>query len=567
MTKVFAAFEQDRVDLPDEIVDKALSENDSFENYQESCIVLLNEKGLAKSPCGNVTVSFTGKITNLDECRSKLNDENIKCDSDILSVVCAAITTWQDAAPEKFEGTFVFAAWFKDQQRLLCARDPMGHENLLIYDNGKQLIISNDLNQLKVFWDSAPPINLAAFHHYLKFGYSSPELHVLEGVDCLAPGSTQWLGLKPERYWPNNIKPDVQIDDVLASTIEQYKRNSKNALLITDECSILIASLLRDDTNTEILHIDYPSDPNNEKQRELTFKVADTFGLKYRIVKVNDEELCTDITEMLSSMFESNGSHKYPLLFSALKKCQGDYDNVIDSFGSQHLMLNLEKYALADKWQKEKKMSFLKQQLSNKDKVRWQKLRFHEKVTDSLEVIDREEIRRLLLDDYNGQWYTHSVTNYLLSDDDTLSKHMQNFDTHSMITGQHNTMMNEITKHFSMHYSNPYQNPNFIKLACLTSDKNDLLKQCVISKLPKNLIANFEHHSYSLNLEILFKAQFKDLLDQYLNTNKVDTDNIFNSFRIEKLVEDSDNSAKGLWSILTFVMWYDSLKDDCHKQQ
>ena len=80
---------------------------------------------------GSVTLAFNGELYNFLVLRQELESLGwtFRSQSD-TEVVLNALAQWGPDALARFNGMFALAAWYRDEKRLLLARDPMGMKPL-----------------------------------------------------------------------------------------------------------------------------------------------------------------------------------------------------------------------------------------------------------------------------------------------------------------------------------------------------------------------------------------------------------------------------------------------------
>jgi asparagine synthase (glutamine-hydrolysing) len=85
-----------------------------------------------------------------------------------------------------------------------------------------------------------------------------------------------------------------------------------------------------------------------------------------------------------------------------------------------------------------------------------------------------------------------------------------------------------------------------------------ILKELMKDKLPEQIV-NRKKKGFAVPVAVWFKKELRPLLLDYLDTETVKSEGIFNSFYTDKLVNEhldgKRNHAKRLWTLLMFQMW------------
>ena len=134
--------------------------------HRRLSILDLSETGSQpmSSDDGRVVLSYNGEVYNFRALRAELEREgyHFRGRSD-TEVVVNALHKWGVDAIEKFNGMFAFAAWFKDEQKLLLARDRYGIKPLYYLKTDNQILFASEIKALRE-------------HHAFQFGVSREAL-------------------------------------------------------------------------------------------------------------------------------------------------------------------------------------------------------------------------------------------------------------------------------------------------------------------------------------------------------------------------------------------------------
>ncbi|MDJ1180894.1 asparagine synthase-related protein [Roseofilum sp. BLCC_M91] len=121
------------------------------------------------------------------------------------NLILHAYLVWGIDCLDRLIGDFAFAIWDEPEQRLFCARDHFGVKPFFYANLGKELVLSNTLNCVRLHPSVSDKLNDLAIADFLLFGYN-------QEVDTSAFADIQRLpaahrliwtpeSFKVERYW------------------------------------------------------------------------------------------------------------------------------------------------------------------------------------------------------------------------------------------------------------------------------------------------------------------------------------------------------------------------------
>jgi asparagine synthase (glutamine-hydrolysing) len=153
-----------------------------------------------------LAVVFNGEIYNHRDLRRRLQAAGHRFTSDHsdTEVLLHGYRQWGVNLPEHLQGMFAFAIFDPLQRQLFLARDRTGKKPLFIRHAAGQLLFASTIAALIAAGPEAPPIDRAALHQFLTFGYTR-ESSLWQGIEELPAAS--WRLIKPDgsfqhrRYW------------------------------------------------------------------------------------------------------------------------------------------------------------------------------------------------------------------------------------------------------------------------------------------------------------------------------------------------------------------------------
>ena len=140
-------------------------------------------------------------------------------DTDV-ALILKAFGAWGIPGLRRIVGDFVVVIWDEANDRLVCARDPVGVKPLYVRIASGRLTVASQIPQLLVAAERTPDLNLEYVADHLAFGVprangvSTP----YEGITRLAPGHAvvaERQTARVVRYWDWNVTPALtyQRDD------------------------------------------------------------------------------------------------------------------------------------------------------------------------------------------------------------------------------------------------------------------------------------------------------------------------------------------------------------------
>lgn len=181
----------------------------------------LHEKLPLTNRGGDLTITADARIDNRDELISDLNfngrPRETITDSEII---LTAYEKWGERCTEKLLGDFAFAIWDRKNQRLFCARDPIGIKPFFYYFDGKTFYWGSEPRTIYDNSKISKGPNLQLICLYLQNRFDEREETLYKNIYRL-PGSQYMVvqngEIRKEQYW--DIDPDCSIR---YKTDEQY---------------------------------------------------------------------------------------------------------------------------------------------------------------------------------------------------------------------------------------------------------------------------------------------------------------------------------------------------------
>ena len=173
----------------------------------------LHEKLPLTNKTGTLAITADARIDNRDELFRALdfNGQPRETIPD-SEVILAAYEEWGERCPEKLLGDFAFAIWHKKNQRLFCARDPIGIKPFFYYFDGKTFYWGSEPRAIYEDSKISKEANLQLICLYLLNRFDEREETLYKNIYHL-PGSHFMVlengQLRKSQYW--DVDPNYSV--------------------------------------------------------------------------------------------------------------------------------------------------------------------------------------------------------------------------------------------------------------------------------------------------------------------------------------------------------------------
>lgn len=156
---------------------------------------------------GRWVLTYNGEVYDHDDHRRSLQQRGVRFrGASDTEVLVEAIAAWgPQAACERTDGMFAFAAWDRQERRLWLARDRFGEKPLYYGEVDRALWFGSQLAPIERGLGRRLPPDVDALGSLLRWKYIPEPLCALEGLHKLPPGSiTSWSaagGQAPVTTW------------------------------------------------------------------------------------------------------------------------------------------------------------------------------------------------------------------------------------------------------------------------------------------------------------------------------------------------------------------------------
>ncbi|NJO96411.1 MAG: lasso peptide isopeptide bond-forming cyclase [Pleurocapsa sp. CRU_1_2] len=117
----------------------------------------------------NLVITADARIDNRNELISALEINHFPKEKITDSeIILAAYQKWGEQCPEKLIGDFAFAIWNKREQKLFCARDPMGIKPFYYYHSPNIFVFASEIKALFCLSEVPRKLNELKVAYYLE---------------------------------------------------------------------------------------------------------------------------------------------------------------------------------------------------------------------------------------------------------------------------------------------------------------------------------------------------------------------------------------------------------------
>ncbi|MGQ1889277.1 asparagine synthase (glutamine-hydrolyzing) [Thermophagus sp. OGC60D27] len=210
--------------------------------HRRLSIIDLTETGRQPmtSEDGQIVLIYNGEVYNFRELRAELEGAGYRFrGSSDTEVVVNALHKWGIKAIEKLNGMFAFAAWFRDEQKLVLARDRYGIKPLYYLFTDNVFLFGSEIKALREHPGFRFGVSREALIEYFSFQNILSDLTLFEGVKLLPAG--HYLEVWPERgkmsqqcYWDFKFRSVAMDADEAETELQRLFEQAVQRQLVSD---------------------------------------------------------------------------------------------------------------------------------------------------------------------------------------------------------------------------------------------------------------------------------------------------------------------------------------------
>ena len=598
-------------------------ERNSFQiglGHRRLAIIDLSEGGKQPMKFNEFRITYNGEIYNYKELKEDLISKGHKFTSNSdTEVILHSYAEWGSKCLTRFIGMFAFAIYNEKEDSLFLARDRAGVKPLFYGFDGKLLLFSSELKSFCKHPNFIKKINLSGVQAFMQFGSVPTPYSIYEDVHKLKPGHHMTIKLnqslskddiepnRQEEYWSvydsyNSQKIDISFDEAKKST-KELLLSACNYRMIADVPvgvflsggfdSASVVSLLQSNS-TKKLKTFTISVPDIGLDEAIYAKdIANHLGTDHTEIACTQKE-ALDLISMLPYYYDEPfaDSSAIPTTLVSLAARKNVTVSLSADAGDE-IFAGYNRYDFITKYGKRLNSipSFLRKGTanlmhyipSNYLPILRNKYNFHNRY-EKLKTVFRDPSPQNIMLSISQQFTDSQVLDLMRHEQkflktsyvsDRLSKsnysdlaYMMAIDYETYLVDDILQKVDRATMTASLEGREPYLDHRIIEWAARLPDqykynngvKKHILREIVYDYIPKTMMDR-PKMGFAIPIGKWLKTELKELVMDYLNIDKIKSQNIFNPVEVEKLLKEFYQKNKiefdsKIWYLLMFQMWY-----------
>lgn len=586
--------------------------------HRRLSIIDLSEGGTQPMKCEHYWICFNGEIYNYKEIKQKLMSmgHTFHSSSD-TEVILHAYIQWGASCLHEFRGMFAFAIINSKNGEVFCARDRAGVKPFYFYIENGIFLFSSELKALHKHPKFNKKIQQEAVEMYMQFGNIPAPYTIFQHTFKLKPGHFICFNIsnlkkhptsfEQIQYWNiydayNRPKLNIPFEEAILET-ENILNDSFQLRMVADvPVGVFLSGGFDSAAVTSILQ-----KSQTQKLKTFTIAVPDIGLNEAPYAKDIALHLGTDHTEFECTHQEAiamiddlpyfydepfgdssaiptclvakvarqhvtvalsadggdeilAGYNRYDYLMRYGKKLnhtpallRNTLSQIMNLMDADHIPYLKNKYNFANRYEK------LKNLLKNPspEQMMW-----------SLSTqFSRHEIEHLFLN-RNAFFSTAYHSKALKAEYFSELSYMQAIDFQTYLPDDIMTKVDRATMRFSLEGREPFLDHKIIEWAAQLPDKfkynngikKYILKEIVYKYLPKELM-NRPKMGFAIPIEKWMRKELKTHVEEFLSSDRIKNQAIFNSSQIEnlktKFLNGKTEYGLKIWYMLMFQMWWE----------
>lgn len=563
----------------------------------------------------NLVITYNGEVYNFAEIRNELEKENYHFNSSSdTEVILKAFHKWGLNAVHKFRGMWAFVIWDKKEERLILCRDRVGVKPLYWYLKDELFMFSSELKAFHRHPKFHKEISETGLGFFLQYGYITTPYSIFKHTYKLEPGYFLIVNkkgdVKKEKYWDveESFAKGIEEKDVwenksekdIENELEKILTESFKLRMVSDVPvgvflsggidSTTVTALLQKESSTPLKTFTIGfEDEYNEAQ--FAKKVATHLGTNHTELYCTQKE-AQDIFPTLSEIYDepfADSSAIPTLLVSQLAKKNVKVSLSADGGDEQFYgytrywnVLEKSRDISSDKRRFARTLNLLQpqsvfdefgnlilsfknnQKLWNKYTRWWTKKKGQEMFSwydIYVKFFQEHETEQLGIDKSLSQLFRFNYSEHFSSSDIMMIYDLKTYLPEDLLTKVDRATMSvglEGRDPFLDHKILEYTSQLPLKFKFRNGSGKHVLKNIVYKYVPKELMER-PKQGFSVPIHKWFRNEFRELLHQQLNQERIKKDQIFQTDEVKTLVEDYFNGKEEnfnkLYFLLIFQMW------------
>lgn len=557
----------------------------------------------------NLEIVYNGEVYNFKEIRKELKKHHYSFESDSdTEVILKAYHKWGIKAVDRFNGMFAISIYDKENEKIILIRDRAGVKPLYWYWENDTLLFASELKSFHEFPSFKKEINTSSLSLYLQHGYILQPHTIFKNTYKLKSGHFLEIDLsskniEEKKYWDvfdcyNKPKLSISKEEAV-DVLDDLLQSSFNYRMVSDVPvgvflsggydSSAVAAIIQSQSKSKLKTFTIGFHEQGFNEAPYAKKVANHLSTEHTEYYCTQKE-AADIIPSLAEIYDepfADASAIPTILVSKIAK--NDVTVALSADGGDEAFAGYGKYVRSMKYLNIlQKNHIIKKLLKiglpvaiEMNVLGTNRQKQLERIVETLKKKDTESILKLM-----RYWNENAIDKLLI--DKTSSLHTY-FDTEKFILGSNDdinkmlaidyktymvddvlTKVDRATMSVSLEGREPLLDYRIIEFAAQLpssyklnlGNTKDILKNVVHKYIPKELMERSKM-GFGVPLEHWFKDELKELIDYYLDKNRLLKENIFNTVEVENLKKEyfrnptGNDTAQSIWKILMFEMWYE----------
>jgi asparagine synthase (glutamine-hydrolysing) len=585
-------------------------------SHKRLSVIDLTSAGAQPMTIGELIITFNGEIFNFREIRKELETKGVvfKSNSD-TEVILKAYQAWGNDCVNKFIGMFAFVIYNSQKREFYCVRDRAGIKPFFYYWRNGLFLFASELKAFHQHPSFERELDPNAISSFMQFGNVPAQHCIYKNCNKLLPGhylllSEKTNGPKTTRYWNvydhyNQPKLNISFEEAKQKTEEillsafQYRMVSDvpiGIFLSGGYDSACLTALLQKNSSKKLNTFTIAVPDLGLDESPFAKAIANYLGTEHHEYLCSEKE-AVEIVPQLPFFYDEPFGDQSAIpttlvsrmarkkVTVALSADAGDeifagynrYDYLM-KFGGRlrrtpasvrNLMGAMMKAVPAEK------IPFARSSYNFPQRYEKLKLLLKEPTSRNMMMVlskqfSTEELNDLLLAKVNSYDETY-LSEEMKKEFFTPLSYMMAIDYQTYLPDDILQKVDRASMSCSLEAREPFLDHRVIEWAARLPDdhkyhngeKKYILKAITHKHIPKHLMER-PKMGFAIPIEKWLRSSLKPLLDQYLDSNAIAKEGIFNDKKVNSLVKSFYSGrtelTQKIWYLLMFRMWHEKWK-------
>lgn len=566
-----------------------------------------------------LSIVYNGEVYNFEEIKLELIGEGYSFISDTdTEVVLKAFHMWGTSCVDKFRGMFAFSIYDKKEEKIYIFRDRAGVKPLYFYKKDNLFLFGSELKSFKKHPGFTKKISTKSLPFYFRFGYIPAPLTIFEDTYKLKAGYYLVFDIKENNYkelsyWSVEdfylSQKFEKSEDEILEELEQILVESFKYRMVSDVPvgvflsggidSTIVTALLQKSIEKPLKTFTIGFKEEGYNEAKFAKNIANYLGTDHTEYYCTKDDMF-DIIKNLPTMFdEPFGDSSAIPTFIVSKLAKEKVSVVLSGDGGDETFIGYSKYFALEKvtslqHSKIKVLKFLTEHINDETiarfnnilpssirqkniKDKYQKFKnalhsdnFTQMFVNASSYVDNKTLNSILIDNS----ININLTNFSILDNKNISSPIEKMtlcDYKTFMVDDVLTKVDRASMSVSLEAREPLLDHKIIEFigsvkSSLKYKKNTgkyLLKQILYKYIPNDLIDR-PKSGFQIPLYEWLKSDLKELVDKYLNKDRLEQSGIYQVDNIMKILNDYYNGKSVnislIWFILMYEMWREEWK-------